>query len=91
MLLSVYHHVPFAMFRSAEALNPTNVRNPCEEKGTNHDAKGDDCGKKIVQHCLFSCSALSRTFGGDSSLGAVTRIKMHSERASRRQFLMVST
>jgi hypothetical protein len=57
MLLSVYHHVPVIMFRSAEALNPTNVRNPCEEKGTNQDAKGDDCGNKIVQHCLFSCSA----------------------------------
>jgi len=45
--------------RSVEALNPTNVRNPCEQKDTNQDANGDDCGKKIVRHCLFSCSALS--------------------------------
>jgi hypothetical protein len=40
-------------------LNPTHVRNPCEQEETDQDAEGDDCGKEVVQHG-FSPVMLSR-------------------------------
>jgi hypothetical protein len=41
-------------FRGVEAPNFTNIRNPREKEGASQNTDGNDCGKTIMQHRLFS-------------------------------------